>query len=227
MRGQVRKVPSIIAKGRKSTTLCPNSVEYGLLGESPRPPQNLTEMEHGSFQQYLWSMNLFEEELSPKELEKFKETWQKKRVKDYQREYKKKHHRKELLFKKEEWNILSNAAQKHKMKESNFLKSCIFAYLNQCFILPDDEDVRSLEIALIRYGTNLNQVARMANTRGDVLSGEIEKVIKDYKELRAFVHESLRVPNTISQLLETELENNPHLLTHLETLILERKNREK
>jgi hypothetical protein len=143
----------------------------------------------------------------------------KKRTKTYQREYKKRHYRKELLFKEDEWKQVSQAAEKLNMKANQFIKSCLLAYLNQSFIVPEDEDIKAVEISMIRYGTLLNQIARQVNTRGGALASEVQQIKEDYKSLCDFVELKLRVPTTIEQLLKEELDRNPQLLPHVENLI--------
>ena len=176
-------------------------------------------MKHKTFKEYFFAHYNSEEDATPQQVEELKREWQKKRTKKYQREYKKKHYRKDLLFKEEEWRIVSQAAEKHNMKANQFIKSCLLAYLNQCFILPEDEDVKAVEISMIRYGTLLNQIARQVNTRGGALASEVQQIQEDHKRLRAFVEAKLRVPTTIEQLLKEELESNPQLLPHVEKLI--------
>lgn len=180
-------------------------------------------MKYKNFKEYFFAHYNSEEEATPQQVEELKREWQKKRTKNYQREYKKKHYRKELLFKEREWKIVAQAAESHNMKANQFIKSCLMAYLNQCFILPDDEDVKAVEIAMIRYGTLLNQIARQVNTRGGALKSEIQEIKNDYVQLRAFVHERLRVPTTMEQLLEEELATNPQILPYLEKLIAQYK----
>lgn len=180
-------------------------------------------MKYKSFKEYFFAHYNSEEDATPQQVEELKREWQKKRTKAYQREYKKKHYRKDLLFKEEEWTVVSKAAKEHNMKANQFIKSCLFAYLNQHFIVPEDEDIKAVEISMIRYGTLLNQIARQVNTRGGALASEVQQMKKDYKKLCAFVEEKLRVPRTIEQLLEDGLGDNPQLLPRLEKLIIQYK----
>jgi hypothetical protein len=183
-------------------------------------------MKYKNFKEYFFAHYNSEEDATPQQVEELKREWQKKRVQKYQREYKKKHYRKELLFKEGEWRMVAQAAEDHNMKANQFIKSCLLAYLNQCFILPEDEDVKALEIAMIRYGTLLNQIARQVNVRGGALASEVQQIRDDYGQLRALAHERLRVPSTIQQLLEEELESDPRILPYLEQLIAQYKNRQ-
>jgi len=182
-------------------------------------------MEFENVQEYLFKNGYLDGSHSKSDIAKVKQEWKKKYQKAYQRKYKKENYRKEIVFKKEEWKLIQQGAKNHNQetKISPFLKECIFAYLNQCFVLPDDELVQSTEIEIRRVGVLLNQIARHINTSRTISFEQMEEVKKLLFNLDIFVHETLRTPKTIENLLDEAVDNDPQILNYLEQLIANKK----
>ena len=170
---------------------------------------------------YLFEHGFLNGDYTAKEIEQAKKEWIERRKQSYQKQYKKKHHRKELLFTNEEWKGLEMALKKHNEADKNmsqFLKACIFAYLHKGFILPDDEAVQSVELELRRVGVLINQIAKKVNTNQYVIDADIRRIQEYFFALEAYVEESLRTPKTLETLLD-EYGDSPQVLDHLEALI--------
>lgn len=179
-------------------------------------------MKYKNVKDFLFGEGYLDGTHSSAEIEQAKKIWQKKRIKHYQKQYKKKHHRKELLFSDDEWKVLMGALKKHNQEPKNmskFLKACIFSYLNTCFILPDDEAVQSVELEVRRVGVLINQLVRYMHTIQDISTNEFEHLQKLFIQLEGFVYETLRVPNSIEELLNEYVQDDPQILDYLQHLI--------
>jgi hypothetical protein len=80
--------------------------------------------------------------------------------KEYQSNYRKEHTRLEIALTEAQDRRLSEAAERHHIKRSAFVRKAAFSYLDRRYIVPDPELVRNLELSIRRIGTNLNQIAR-------------------------------------------------------------------
>ena len=52
------------------------------------------------------------------------------------------------------------------MKMAPFIRASVLAYLDQCYVVPDDETVRQLELGIRRVGNNVNQLTALAHRAG-------------------------------------------------------------
>ena len=112
----------------------------------------------------------------------------------YQREeLRKKKKRVELLLEPAEHQVLYRSAQSHGKKLSPFIKSAALAYLNNEYLVPDEDRVRSFELQLRRIGTNINQIARKANREG-IDPGVLSNATDLLRELESLLSASFRSP---------------------------------
>ena len=119
----------------------------------------------------------------------------------YLREYMRKRrvHQKrlELVYSLDEYRRLEREAQRHGRKVTSFIKACVEAYLKKTYVVPDEEKVQELRLALRRIGTNLNQIARKAHRSG-LGSQDIEQALALVYELEDQVGEAFRNPKEVS-----------------------------
>ena len=119
----------------------------------------------------------------------------------YMREYMKKRRagkkRVELTYSLDEYRRLERHARFHGHKVAPFIKACAEAYLEKSYVVPDEEKVQELRLALQRIGTNINQIARKANRSG-LGSQDIEQALNLVYELQDQVGEALRNPREVS-----------------------------
>lgn len=182
-------------------------------------------MEYKTLKDFLFGEGYLDGNHTGEEIKMAKKMWEQEREKAYQRAYKKRHHRKELLFTKEEWKLLETARKKHNKETKHmtqFLKICVFAYLEKGFILPNEYAVQSAEIEVRRVGVLINQIARHVNTVQYVLDSDVQQLQEHFLSLEEFVQETLRTPKTIEDLLD-DYGTNVSLLDHLEKLIQQKR----
>jgi|GEM_PF-688955 hypothetical protein len=111
-----------------------------------------------------------------------------------------------------------NAAY-HNMKLAAYIKACVYAYVNQGFIVPDNQQIQRLELLLRRIGNNVNQVARTANS----VEGNTQEVVTAIQSqvniLEADLSQHLRQPLNLEVAIRMELTRNPAFLHRLRYLI--------
>ena len=104
-----------------------------------------------------------------------KETEQKQKKK-----YKRKGHRKEVLFKADEWEIVKAKAAKMNLSTTRYI---VKMSLSDNFMPQDIFDFAKLIKQLSKIGTNINQLARKANTINNIYAEDYEHMRKEYSSL--------------------------------------------
>ena len=104
-----------------------------------------------------------------------KETEQKQKKK-----YKRKGHRKEVLFKADEWEIVKSKAAKMNLSTTRYI---VKMSLSDNYAPHDIFDFAELISQLSKIGTNINQLARKANTINNIYAEDYEHMRKEYSSL--------------------------------------------
>ena len=117
-------------------------------------------------------------------------------MRDYQRKRRAGKKRLELVYGLDEYRRLEREAQRHGRKVAPFIKACAEAYLEKSYVVPDEESVHELRVAMRRIGTNMNQIARRANRLG-VEHQDLEHVVSLIYELEDRIGAALRNPKEV------------------------------
>lgn len=88
-------------------------------------------------------------------IEAAKKEYRKAYLRERQREFRAKYRSVTVSFLKKEATELEAYAKLHELKLSDFVKACVFAYLNQGFIIPNNDKIQRLELLLLRIGNNV------------------------------------------------------------------------
>ena len=123
--------------------------------------------------------------LDPKEERLLKETEQKQKKK-----YKRKGHRKEVLFKDDEWEIVKAKAAKMNLSTTRYI---VKMSLSDNFMPQDIFDVAELTRQLSKIGTNINQLAKKANTINNIYTEDYEHMRKEYSSLCLLLKQKISI----------------------------------
>ncbi len=145
-------------------------------------------------------------------------------LKHYQRDLRRRMRRADILFDPSEYERIKRAAVDHNMKLAPFMRACINAYLNQHFIPPDADRVRHLEMAILRVGGNINQIAKRVNTNKVADQPDINAMNRHLAELEDAVSFALREPPDLLQLIAERIQKDPALSKRIQNLIEEQGN---
>lgn len=178
-----------------------------------------------TFYQYLQRMGLLEYDASPSVIAEAKREFRKAYQQDYQKNYRKKKVRKDLYFSPQEFNRLSSLARKHKKPVSKLCKELIFGYMDKQFILPDDQQVRNLELYLRGVTNNINQLVRYIHQRKDLHYEDIVSIQNQVNEIEGVISRNFRTPDDLEGFLKNLLEQNPSSIYTLENFINKINNR--
>ena len=96
------------------------------------------------------------------------------------KQYKRKGRRKEVLFKDDEWEIVKWNAERMNLSTTRYI---VKMSLNGDYVPQDIFDVAELTRQLSKIGTNINQLARKANTINNIYAQDYERMRKEYADL--------------------------------------------
>ncbi len=97
-----------------------------------------------------------------------------------EKKYKRKGHRKEVLFKDDEWEIVKAKAAKMNLSTTRYI---VKMSLNGDNMPQDITDFTELSRQLSLIGNNLNQLARKANTINNIYAEDYERMRKEYSSI--------------------------------------------
>ncbi|KAA3597466.1 MAG: plasmid mobilization relaxosome protein MobC [Calditrichaeota bacterium] len=143
--------------------------------------------------------------------------------KKYHQNYWSKNKRIQITFSNSEFKRIQKSAKKHKMKVGQFLKQCIFAYLEKSFIPENEEKIHTIELSIRKIGNNVNQIARNSNRFGLLRVLEVQRLHRLLNSLEIEIRRNLRVPIDALKMIQNEIENSDEFLNKVEWLIYHHK----
>jgi Bacterial mobilisation protein (MobC). len=124
-----------------------------------------------------------------------------------------------LSFPHDYTQYLEDKAVEYTMSVPLFLKACIDGYLRQVFILPNDRQIKQVEIEINRIGNNINQLVRHCHRLSlnpEIALNEIQGMLIG---MDATVASYLRTPQTLDVLVKKTLEEQPEYITQLQRIM--------
>ena len=116
----------------------------------------------------------------PKPLDSKEERLLKEAEQKQEKTYKRKGHRKEVLFKDDEWEIIKAKAAKMNLSTTRYI---VKISLNGDTVPQDFIGFKELSRQLSLIGNNLNQLARKANTINNIYAEDYERMREEYAHL--------------------------------------------
>ncbi|MCL2053157.1 MAG: MobC family plasmid mobilization relaxosome protein [Oscillospiraceae bacterium] len=97
--------------------------------------------------------------------------------------YKKQLH---IAFNPEDWEIILKKSEKAEMKPSAYITKIA---LNGMIKHYDTMPFNKLMIAINRYGNNLSQIAKVANTYGSIFENDIKDIQSDMQHIKELAYD--------------------------------------
>ena len=164
-------------------------------------------------------MGFLEHETTPSALAEAKRQYRKIYQKDYQNRFRKNNVRKDIYFTPQEFSQLAKVAKMHNVSVPKLCKELTFAYIESQFVLPDDKQIRRLELYLRGVTNNLNQLVRYVHQRKDLSVIDISTLREQVNEMENHVSTTLRSPVNLQDYLEGLVQQNPEVLSVLHYII--------
>ena len=137
---------------------------------------------------------------------------------EYQRRYRKRRRRVDVLFERDEYEQIKRAATRHSMKVGPFIRACVGGYLQRVYVLPDDEALRRLQLGIRRIGNNLNQLVRHAHRAG-LEPVDIDAMNRHLATLEDEIIVALQEPPELLDVIDRALREKPYLAGEMQAVL--------
>ena len=148
---------------------------------------------------------------NPVRLQQAKAEYQRLYKREKNQQYRRVNTRCEITLKPDEAKLMQKGADNHALKLASFVKQTALAYVRQVFIVPDQQQVTRIEIALRRIGNNINQAVHRLHAGNSSQYLEVVKLQQQLNALEKEVSRCFREPMTLENLIRVELPKQPHL----------------
>ncbi|MFA6924740.1 MAG: hypothetical protein WC223_10875 [Bacteroidales bacterium] len=122
-----------------------------------------------------------------------------------------------LRFSKEKGELskVEHHARRHKMKNTEFLKSAVLAYINKTYIVPDSLQIAELEQLLSACLNEIQTIVKQKEKYSYERELKYEIIEKKIEKLEEEINKILKQPYTIEELVEKEIKEKPALKEQL------------
>lgn len=160
---------------------------------------------------------------NPEQVKQVKKIYRKTYLKQYMKNYNRSHKRRNLWFTLEENALIQSEAKRQKRKPSEFAKECILAYLNQKFLVPNEDAVQEVEVQIRKIGNNINQMAHLANRNKYVGAEEIQTLKQILFHMEDQVEKTLRQPLTLETFITQAIDQDHTCIAKIEAILQKHK----
>lgn len=172
-----------------------------------------------TLKEYLFASGILEYG-TPEEIEEVKKEFRKDYLREKKRSFRSSHEEVTISLPLQDAATFEKNASYHNMKLAAYIKACVYAYVNQGFIVPDNKQIQHLELLLRRIGNNVNQIARTANAVEGNTAEIVTAIQSKVNVLEEELSQHLRQPLNLEVVIRMELGRNPAFLHRLQYLIL-------
>jgi len=137
----------------------------------------------------------------------------------YNKEYRKHRVHRVIIFSKEEYEYLITLAEKHRKPFSTLVRELALAQSKNQYLLPMDEQTHEVKIQLIRIGTNLNQISKIANSKNEISLDIIKKIQTEFSKLQKAIIAIYDKPLRISDLVRNTLIKTPNYADEIKAVL--------
>ena len=162
---------------------------------------------------------LFDEKKYDTDLEVLKQKHRKAYLQQKYQEYKLKWKKETLRFTHEEFAEITQIAERYGLKRAPFLKACIFAYINDTFIVPDDTQIRVFERGINQIAQSINETVRYIHLNQNIRLADLEAIKQQIFQLELAVSETFRNPPNLKQWLTNQIHTDEHFLQKLNQIL--------
>ncbi len=175
-------------------------------------------MKKKSLTSYLLSVGITKDS-SPEEIQAAKAAYRATYMKQKIEVFRQKNRSVTLSFPNNEARAMEAESKNCGMKLPAYLKSCIRAYRNQTFVLPDDEAVRQLELELQSIGSFINGLERTMRISGDIELTTLHNIRHQLEVVEQMLSKLLREPVEFQEYVRQQMTADPTTLIVLLHLI--------
>lgn len=140
---------------------------------------------------------------------------------NYQKQYRKHRVHRIIIFSQEEYKILMGIAEQQRKPFGTLVRELALAQASNRYIIPYEKQTHRVKILLIRYGTNLNQIAHVLNSTKAFPKGGIDNIKKEFSKMQKGIMKIYNEPIQVKDLVHHTLIKNPDYLEEIELVLKE------
>jgi hypothetical protein len=117
----------------------------------------------------------------------------------YQKQYRQEKKHCTIIFELEQHGFLNSKAIKAGKPFGTYVREQALANASKEYVLPFDTQTHEVKILLIRHGTNLNQIAFVANAKKDISLEIIQQIQKQFSEMQQGITKIYNAPIEVKE----------------------------
>lgn len=141
--------------------------------------------------------------------------------KKYDHQYRKRKKHRVIIFTLSQYNFLLRKAKEEGKPFGTYVRELALSQAKNEYVIPYNQQGEEVKILLVRIGTNINQIARVINTKQEVFADQIEEVQNQFSELRDGIHKIYNAPLQVKDLVRRTVFQNPAYAKEIKTVLKE------
>ena len=138
---------------------------------------------------------------------------------EYLREYRKQKVHRIIIFSQEEYQQLLHLAKKLKKPFSTLVREMALAQANNVYLMPTNEQLSSVQYLLKKLGTNINQLAHVANATLELPHDGIQFMQKEFAKLESDIRKVYHKPISLEEAIKNALLDDPETIKQIEKIL--------
>ncbi len=140
---------------------------------------------------------------------------------EYLRDYRKHRVHRVIIFNQEDYDMLLDLSKKYQKPFSSLVRELALAQANNQYLLPNEEQTKSVQFLLKKMGTNINQLAHVANATLELPHSGIEFMQKEFINLENDIKNIYHKPIIIEDIIKYAISTNPAYIKRIENILKE------
>lgn len=145
-----------------------------------------------NFRTYLQSKGL--SHLQGAERKKIYAEYKREYVRNFMKQKRSKHQVIEIYLTEKDYARLTNTAQHYRLSRSGFCQQLVLSNISDTVWIPNQQIIAELQISIRKVGNNINQIARIANSKKELTPQLWEETHQKLRQLEELIKENLSHP---------------------------------
>ncbi|MET3539064.1 plasmid mobilization relaxosome protein MobC [Chryseobacterium limigenitum] len=115
-------------------------------------------------------------------------------VRNFMKQKRSKHQVIELFLTEKDYERLTKTAQHYGLSRSSFCQQLVLSNISDTVWIPNQQLISELQISIKKIGNNINQIARIANSKKELTHQLWEEAYQKLHQLEELIKENLSHP---------------------------------
>lgn len=140
---------------------------------------------------------------------------------EYLRDYRKHRVHRVIIFSQEDYDMLLALAKKYHKPFSTLVRELALAQANNQYLLPNEQQAKSVQYLLKKMGTNINQLAHVANATLELPYDGIQFMQKEFVKLENDIKNIYHKPIIIEDIIQYAISTSPAYIERIKNILKE------